>query len=152
MCLDILCNTWHGHQQVYLDQIIFFCSIGVCKISPFLVCSYQRNLDVLFRVRIYLSLFCVGVICWEGTFRQSYGRHTNLDQFCVTYVEGFGDTWLGSSCFGYIVTGATCGAGNAHSFRNTWFHPLWEFMISPIRYIMYIYITEFVSFRTMFTD
>ena len=29
------------------------------------------------------------------------------------------------------------------------FTPFWEFMISPIHYI---YITEFVSFRTMFAD
>ena len=30
-----------------------------------------------------------------------------------------------SSCFASIVTGATCGAGNVHSFRNTCFHSLW---------------------------
>ena len=32
------------------------------------------------------------------------------------------DIWLVSSYFVYIVTGATCGAGNAQSFRKTWFH------------------------------
>ena len=28
--------------------------------------------------------------------------------------------------------GAIYGAGNAHSFRNTWFHSIWKLMISPI--------------------
>ena len=37
------------------------------------------------------------------------------------------------------MTGATCGAGNTHSFRNTWCQSLWEFMISPIHYIYIIY-------------
>ena len=53
-----------------------------------------------------------------------------------------------------IVTGATCGVGNAHSFRNTWFHSLWgvhDFTHSLYIYIN-IYIAEFVSFMTMFTD
>ena len=56
-------------------------------------------------------------------------------------------------CFGWIVTGATWSAGNAHSFRNTWFHSLWgvhDFTpgISPIHYI---YITNLFSLGTMFT-
>ena len=50
------------------------------------------------------------------------------------------DTSTMCCVFWVIVTGATCGAGNAHSFRNTWFHSFWgvhdftpfgEFMTSP---------------------
>ena len=37
---------------------------------------------------------------------------------------------------------ATCGTTNAHSFRNTWFHSLWEFMISPIHYIYITYLSS----------
>ena len=32
---------------------------------------------------------------------------------------------LVSSYSQWIMTGATCVAGNAHSFRNIWFHSLW---------------------------
>ena len=35
------------------------------------------------------------------------------------------DISLVSSYLGLIVTCAACGAGNAHSFRNTWFHSFW---------------------------
>ena len=55
----------------------------------------------------------------------------------------------GFQLFGYMVTGVKCGAGNAHSSRTPDFAPFGEFMISPIHYI---YITEFVSFRTTYTD
>ena len=43
-------------------------------------------------------------------------QHVYIVNLVVMYI---------SSCLGYIVTGATCGEGNAHSFRNTWFHTLW---------------------------
>ena len=36
------------------------------------------------------------------------------------------DIWLVSSYLGVNRDGCTCGAGTAHSFRNTWFHSLWE--------------------------
>ena len=35
------------------------------------------------------------------------------------------------SYFPWNVTGATCGAGNVRSFRNTWFHSLWEWNHIP---------------------
>ena len=42
------------------------------------------------------------------------------------------------------MTGVTCGAGNVHSFP--------EHLISLSIFVIYtLYITEFVSFRTMFT-
>ena len=40
----------------------------------------------------------------------------------------------------WIVTSATCEAGNVHSFRNIWFQSLMEFMISPIHYTYIHYI------------
>ena len=52
------------------------------------------------------------------------------------------------------MTDAKCGAGNAHSFRNTWFH-YGKFMISPFQlpndsymYIYSIVITNNESYRT----
>ena len=55
-------------------------------------------------------------ICWKGLFNEC-------------------DTWL-VSIFEYIMTGATCGAGNAHSPVNTWFNFLRAIMISHIHYRM----------------
>ena len=61
------------------------------------------------------------------------------------------DIWLVSIYFGWIVMDATCGTGNDHSFRNTWFHSLWgvpDFthsldmhyrMCQSTGYYMYIY-------------
>ena len=69
----------------------------------------------------------------QTTFRNYYCHHTdivhNFDTFrSVTYVEGVvRQLWLRTGFLFFsprIVTGATCGAGNAHSFRNKWFHPL----------------------------
>ena len=53
---------------------------------------------------------------------------TQICHFGVTYVEGFvHQLWYmtGYQLFMCIVMGDTCGAGNAHSFRNTWFQSLW---------------------------
>ena len=58
-------------------------------------------------------------------------------------------SWLVSSCFDEIVTGATCGAGIAHSFRNTWFHSLWgvhDFTHSLYIYIVYYWICQFKDY------
>ena len=57
------------------------------------------------------------------------------------------DTWRVSSYFEWILTGATCEAGNAHYFRNTWFHSLWK--IHNCTHSLYIH---YRMCRTMFTD
>ena len=62
-----------------------------------------------------LKLLKHGYSSWkfQTTFRKFYGRHTDL-------VHKF-DTSVSHMLKGLLkgnVTGATCGAGNAHSFRN----------------------------------
>ena len=47
------------------------------------------------------------------------------------------------------MTGATCGTGNAHSFRKPDFTPFGEFMILLIRCTYTLCITEFVSLMTI---
>ena len=42
-----------------------------------------------------------------------------------------------------LVTGARCGAGNAHSFRNTWLHSLWG--VHDFTHSFYIHYTMYQS-------
>ena len=89
----------------------------------------------------------------QTIFRKFYGRHTDLvhkfDTSLSHMLNGMFtkcDIWLVSSYFAWIVTGATCGAGNAHSFRNTRFHSLWgvhDFTHSLYIQIIYYGICQF---------
>ena len=63
----------------------------------------------------------------QTAFRNSMVVIQTFWHVCVTYVEGSFTNidMTGFQYFEWMVTGATCGAGNAHSFQNTWFHCLW---------------------------
>ena len=84
----------------------------------------------------------------QTTFENLYGRHTNfvhkfdtsVTHTCMlTRLFTNCDIWLVSSYLAYIVTGAACGTGNAHSFRNTSFHSLGSSWFHPFHYIYIIY-------------
>ena len=55
---------------------------------------------------LFTNLTLLWHICWRV-----YSTTVTFDWFAVFFLN---------------VTGATCGAGNAHSFWNTWLHSLWD--------------------------
>ena len=64
-------------------------------------------------------------IVFTGNFRLLFGNYMVVIQTLFTNLFTDCDKWLVSSYFKWIVTGATRGTGNAHSFQNTWFYSLW---------------------------
>ena len=71
-----------------------------------------------------------------------FTKLTLLCHICWRVCSPTVDIWMVSYSFEWIVTGTTCGAGNAPSFRNTWFHFFWEVHDLPIHNVC---ITECVS-------
>ena len=91
----------------------------------------------------YYSRDIIHIHLRQTTFREFYGRHTDLVHKCDTSVSHMlnglftnCDIRLVSSYLVWIVTGATCGAENSHSFRNTWLLSLWGVHDLPIHYIL----------------
>ena len=132
--------SWHFNKTTSIIIVIFICS-GLFEIWRF---SVQR---------IYsgFKVSEAGIFFTKTTFQKLYGRHADLVNKCDTSVSHMlngwytsCDIWLVSS---YLVWGRKCLLFPEHlislPFGSSWFRP----------FIIYtLYITEFVSFRTMFTD
>ena len=119
--------TWLSHKNipespaygVFVSQLIRYARL----------CSRYEYL--MFRVCILVSkLSSQGYSSWklQITFRNymvvKLTLNTNLTLLCYI-CEGFVHRLrLVYTYFEWIVTGATCGAGNVHSLWNTWFHSL----------------------------
>ena len=100
----------YGVLPGFVRNMKIFCSEDLFRFKSYWIRDiFHGNFKLLFSEIIWSS----HRPCWH------------IWHFYITYVEGFvHQLWhmTGFRLYNSIVTSVTCGAGNAHSFRNTWFH------------------------------
>ena len=113
--------------------------------------------EIWFSVQMIYSGFKVieaGILFTETSdyFRKFYGRHTDRVHKCVTYVEWYmyvqlwhmtGFQLFGGKSWWVPHVGQEMLTLSGTHLGSSWFHPF---------IICRLYITEFISSRTMFTD